>query len=379
MRAKMTASFLIVLFVVGMTIATLCLPKKKYSQSENRALAPFPKISFSAVTSGEFSKSFDSWFTDHFFGRDTWTAVNGGTEYALGKRENKDVFICDNQLMARLPEPNELYVNRSIDAMNSFAKKNQGPSYYAMLIPSASEIQADRLPKNATSTLWSQKDAIDGWYQTLGENGWSTVDAEGALEAHKGEEIYYHTDHHWTSQGAYYGYEELAKDLNIAAVSQSSMDVETVSTDFYGTLYNKAGFRGIQPDQIDYYFPNGGEGVESVTITTASGQETYNSLYFKEYLEKKDQYASFLGENRAYVSIKTTANTGKKILIFKDSYANSLVPFLTSAYDEIDLVDLRYVNDSFTQQFTPTEYDDVLLLYSVDVFSSGNDLSKIDW
>lgn len=375
MKAKIRASFLVGIFVIGMTLGTFFLPKQSYSASENRALASFPKISLSTISSGEFSSSFDTWFSDHFAGRDTWTAVNGETEYLLGKRENEEVFLCNNQLMARLKAPNEGFVEGNISALSSFYKKNTTPAFYVMLVPSASEIQVDRLPKNAKNTLWSQKEAIDQWYKELGDAGWTTVDVAGALADHNEEEIYYRTDHHWTSLGAYYGYEELAKTIGMDITPKEDMVIETASTDFYGTLYSKAGFREVSPDTIEYYFPNGVEGVESVTINDTE----YDSLYFRENLEAKDQYASFLGENRSYVSVKTTANTGKKILMIKDSYANSLIPFLTSSYDEIDLVDFRYINETFTDHFSPDDYSDIVVLYSVDTFSSGNDLSKIDW
>ena len=100
----------------------------------------------------------------------------------------------------------------------------------------------------------------------------------------------------------------------------------------------------------------------------------YDSIYFMDYLGKKDKYCVFMGENRAYTNIKTNADNGKKLLVIKDSYANSFIPFLTQHYSEIAVIDLRYVKTSIRDFVDPDDYEQTLFLYNASTFAEDKNI-----
>ena len=117
--------------------------------------------------------------------------------------------------------------------------------------------------------------------------------------------------------------------------------------------------------------------VEKFIVASGDGQTEYGDMYFPEYLTQKDKYSYFTGTNEAYEKIVTKADTHRKLLIFNDSYTHSLVPYLTRDYGEIDLIDLRYVNVPVDTLIDIHDYQDVLFLYSVDVFMNTKTTAKL--
>jgi hypothetical protein len=190
--------------------------------------------------------------------------------------------------------------------------------------------------------------------------------------------IYYRTDHHWTTYGAYLAYAAASGQMGYAAPDISSYNVEHASSEFKGTFYSKALYNNIPDDTIDFYFNAEDEAAVTVEITSAFGEEpaVYDSMYFRDYLNVKDKYSSFLGTNTPIVKIKSD-NDGGKLLIIKDSYAHCYAPFLTENYSEITLLDMRYIQISYKSVIDMSDYDQVLFLYNVSSFASDTDLKKL--
>ena len=186
------------------------------------------------------------------------------------------------------------------------------------------------------------------------------IDVYNELASKKEEYIYYKTDHHWTTDGAYYAYEKFCEEAGILKKKKSEYDIETISKDFYGTSYSKAGFKDITPDTIKIYIP---KDKENYKIEYSDSKIEDNTLYSMDNLNKKDKYAVFFGGNHPLVKITTGIKNNKKLLVIKDSYANSFVPFLTSIYNEIYMVDLRYYDDSVTKLAKLNGIDNILFLY----------------
>ncbi len=371
MKGKKFAALAFFICMFLLPILTFALPAKQFSEIENRYLEEFPTLNLQTIMNRKFMNGFESYIADHFVGRDQWVAVKGYSEYAMGKRENNGIFLCNNALIEHLEEPNEEYTQQNIQGIRDFAQ-NTGKTPYLMLIPSASEIQQDRLPMFAQT--WSQKDYTDSICSAL-EGVVTPIDLYGTLTEHKDDYIYYRTDHHWTTYGAYLAYQQLSNYLPLVSLEPESVD-NPVSDSFLGTLYSKAGYRNVQADTINAYrIPEG----RTVQCSVFTGQETkeYDSPYFAEKLEVKDKYSYFLGENQPIVTLNSNAGTGKKLLVFKDSYAHSLAPMLTESYDQITLVDLRYINGGYSEYIDVSQYDDVLMMYSVDVFAHQQNPSKL--
>lgn len=350
-------------------LATFLLPAKEFSSIENRYLEKFPQFNLTSVLDRSFMNGFENYVSDHFVGRDQWVAVKGYSEYAVGKRENNKIFLCENRLIEHLDKPNEDYIAANIQGINQLAENTSNANIYFSVIPSASSIQKQYLPVNAPG--WDQLAVIEKVYAQV-DGRVNTIDLASVLKEHKDEEIYYRTDHHWTTYGAGLAYQKLSQEMNLTG---NSLLTQKVSENFYGTLYSKAGYRSITPDTIEACPVN----IEECLVNNGTQTVSYPSIYFDEYLSQKDQYSYFLGSNQPRITIKTGSSSDRKLLLCKDSYAHALAPYLLQDYGEITLLDLRYINTDFSDQIALSEYDDILLLYSIDVFTHQKNPAKLSF
>lgn len=381
--------------ILGISISTLVLPKRESSENENRSLAKFPSlvneaklekaenfgdflgaIKWNYITErkkASFMDDFETYFADHLVGRDLWVEGANTISKLTGKQEINGVYTVDNQMIQSFRKYDEEEVAKSIAAMNKFAERFPDKQMSFMLVPTAQELFKDKLPSYAG--LLGEKDFIDKCYSQL--EGIAPIDALSYLSEHKNEYLYYRTDHHWTSLGAYYAYCAAAKTLGYGAYGLNSFNVETVSSDFRGTLYSKTLDSGVPADSMDYYTLSNGE--PKVTLKSINnGKETvYDSLYVRDYLKVKDKYSSFTGENAPVVEITTDVDNGKNLLVIKDSYAHALVPFLSKHYSKITMIDMRYINTGLDSVINFDEYEQVLFMHNVITFTEDGSLKKL--
>ena len=352
-------------FIAAVFVLRLCLPAREFSERENRYLQQRPAFSLSSLFSGDFTARFESYTTDQFPFRDVWTTVKARCELLSGKRENNGVYYCGGgELISRFDAPDAAFVLENAGFVRALAENVDAPVYFA-LIPGASEIRSDRLPANAPNG--SQSEVIEAAYA---DSGAVNVDMLSALSAHGGEYIFYRTDHHWTTLGAFYGYNALRSALGLSPADIASYDRRTVSESFYGTAYSSSGFSWVPPDVMEAFVPDGG-----VTVTNYNtGSPEQSPLYDESALEKKDKYTYFLGGNSPRISIETGNTEKPGICIIRDSYSDCFVPFLLEDYSRIDLLDLRYYKESVSAYIEDGGFDMVLVMYSVQNFSSDNNL-----
>lgn len=371
---------LFALFMLAMPILTLVFlspEKKPFSENENRYLAEFPKLSLDSYLNEKFMEGFDEWISDRFIWREDWIRIKNKTDEITGKTEINGVFIENDMMMQVWIGYDEAVLEKNIKAINKFVAGHPDIPSYFMLVPNAQEIYSDILPPFAE--VGDQKEFVDMFYGRL-EGFAGTVDAYSALEQNKDSYIYYRTDHHWTSYGAYLGYAAAGAQLGYSPVDVSNYTIEHASYDFRGTLFSKTLDKGITADIIDYYFLAENEPDVKVSVydeyDVSTGKVTYNeydSMYFREYLDVKDKYSSFLGQNSPIVTVESgNAKSDKSILVIKDSYAHSLVPFLTKEYSKVTMLDLRYINADFQMFVSLEDYDQILFLYNVITFSEDD-------
>lgn len=346
-------------FIAVFLVAGAASPDKSFSELENRALQTMPKPTVDNVLDASFMTSFEKYCNDQFFGRDTWVGLKAAAELAVGKRENNSVYVCKNDTLIPLfKTPDQTRVDKNVAAVNTFVENAKVPVHFS-LIPGQATIWADKLPQGAPNP--DQKAIIDGIYAQVKAQSYDTYQG---LYDHKAEEIYYRTDHHWTSLGAYYGYTSLIKALGMEPVALETYQKTVVSDSFYGTTFSTSGVRNIKPDSIWTYVPD--TGIE--VISNFEGEPVPGSMYNAAALEKKDKYTYFMGGNQPLAVIKNPAVDGPKILILRDSYTDSLVPFLTQHFSEIHLYDLRYNRGSASKYIADNGIDMALVLYSVPNF-----------
>ena len=167
----------------------------------------------------------------------------------------------------------------------------------------------------------------------------------------------------------------LAEALGYDPVPLESYQKTTVSTEFYGTVFSSSGVRWVKPDEMDVYVPEEGITVVSHTYDSKGNPvEEPRQLYDESFLAKKDKYSMFLGGQQS-LGVVTTGNTDKpKLLLIRDSYSDSLLPFLTPHFSEIHLMDFRYCKLSPAQYIQDNNIDQALVLYSVPNFVSDANL-----
>ena len=358
-KGEKTAALLFSVYLTVVFVMNLIIPDRPFSDKENRFLQPFPSFSAASVTDGTFSSRFEEYCSDHFIGRDVWIALKARLELLQGKNENNGVFLCQGERLIEpltVPEPEE--VQRRIESVNSFAGRVSVPVVLG-LIPTQAEIYSELLPSGVKNA--SQSALISAVYKSTETE--SCADIIGALESYKNDYIFYRTDHHWTTLGANRAYAVLTDLLGIP--ERSDFDRRVVSTDFCGTSYSSSGFFWIRPDTMEIYI-NSSKDV--VAERYESGNVRITGLYDDSMLETKDKYRYFLGGNCARIVLRTGKEDLPSLLIIRDSYADSLVPFFLQDYSEIHLLDLRYYRDPPAEYVSQYGIDSVLILYSTENF-----------
>lgn len=349
--------FIFCLYIGGMLLFAMVLPDQEFSEMENRYLQPFPRVSMDGFESGRYMKEMENYISDHMVFRDQWVCMKASLEVLTGKKENNGIYFGkDGTLFQRVEIKEEEKLLEKATYINKLAENVDVPVCFG-LIPTASEVWEEKLPKGAKTeqqTKW-----IETLYQTVDVD---TIDFFKELEQHQEEEIFYKTDHHWTSLGAYYGANIIFEHLGIKNVDLSSYESRVVSEEFYGTLYSKSGAWWVKPDEIRMYVPEQGKEV----FSTFSGEEESGKLYDYKKLDGKNKYAFFLGGNQPLCIVTSESGKNQKLLVVRDSYSDSLVPFLSERFGEIHLFDLRYNRLSIKNYVKENEIDQILVLYSFE-------------
>lgn len=367
-KALWIQTVLFLVFIALGLVLHLVIPDKDFSQQENRTLQTLPQFSFEDLFKGKFTTKFEDYITDQFPLRDSWTSLKARSELWSGKDENNGIYLCEGQQLLEAftyPEQDDLDFN--LEAVNALAEKSDVPVYFA-LIPSASEIRSSLFPSGAPND--SQKEFIDYAYSASSA---ITVDMYSALSAHADEKIFYRTDHHWTSLGAYYGYTAIAEAMGFEPVSLSSYTEKVVTDAFYGTTYSSSGFSWIEPESISTYVEQG----DAVITNYPSGAPVEGSLYVESFLEAKDKYSYFYGGNTPLLTIETGNTDAPSLLIIRDSYMDSLSPFLFEHFSTIHIIDMRYYNTSLDAYIQNNDIDNILVCYSVPNFATDGNIFMI--
>ena len=358
-----TALFCVFLFGFGMFF--FLLPDREFSEQENRNLSQFTAPTLETLRSGKFMEDFEEYVVDQFPLRDGWIRLKALGERALGKQENNAVYFgADGQtLFAHFTHPSEEELAKRVEYVNQFAVNADIPVYFA-LIPDKSYVWADRLPANAPNV--DDGSTISEAAQ-LCDNRVNWIDLSAALS---GDDAFYRTDHHWSTLGAYQGYQAIAQAMNGTYTVPAGEPV-LASDSFLGTTFSSCGAGWVEPDSIYTMVPE--EGIEVTRYPSGTPEE--GELYDESFLDKKDKYSMFLGGNQPLCVIRNpNAATDQKLLVIRDSYCDSLAPFLAQDCAEIHLIDLRYYKVAPSTYARENGIDQALVLYSAANFASDTNL-----
>lgn len=353
------------LFYGGILLADAALPERLFSETENRRLAQRPELQIRNVIDGSYGKNYEEYVADQFPWRDGWIVLMAGTERVTGKKDVNGVYFSPGNTLVEMHTPemvNEEKAERKAARLLLEAravKQEIEGDVGIMPVPSTAAVQADRLP--AFAVEFDQA----GWLARLkngaGEAGVLYVDVFAALKSHADEKIYYGTDHHWTTLGAFYGWQAMEKTFGRSAPALTEYDRTAVTDSFYGTLQAKVNLPAAA-DTIEI-FERRGEGAHPVSFIFEN--RTADSCYFYERLKTGDPYAFFLDGNAPLIELEGDGPADAEILVVKDSFANCFVPFLTREYGRIWILDKRYYRSGVKTPVRELKPKDVLYLYSV--------------
>lgn len=343
--------------------------QRTYSPVEKRELQTRPEISITKVLDGRFQKKYELYLRDQFPGRDHWVSFQTDMELFMGKNEIHNVYIGKNHYLLEHYTEKEFdpqQISKNLQALEKFVgKAKQNADVHVMMVPTKSWVLREKLP--AFAPHYKEQKFYDALQQKLEQED-VLISVEPVLDAHKEEEIYYRTDHHWTTLGAWYAYEQYTKavggDLQRA---QGKKKFRCISKDFYGTTYAKINY-ARQADKIEIYEP-----ADKLRVVYNMGEKKTKTLYDVSFLKTADQYSVFTGGNQAVLEITGGIKNGKTLLLIKDSFANSILPFLAEDYEKLVVVDLRQLNvsgDRLLEMFSPT---DILILYNSAQFAQDKE------
>ncbi len=357
MNTKNKYFFIILIsFWVILTILNFIVPTKDFSENENRMLAKLPKFEFEELINGKYVEKLDNYINDQFVFRDMWIKIKSLQEILLGKTENNGVYIGkDGYLFEKVKYTNksEEKINSLVGKINNF-RENTNILTYFMLIPNSIYINQEKLPDFA-ETL-DQEELINKIYGMT--NNIKTINTVDTLKQNKDKYIFFKTDHHITSNGAYLLYLEFCKEANINPITEYK---EEVTDSFLGSFDSKAQIINQEKDKIIVYKnSNNTEG-----ITAYYDKETTNSIFNEDFLSKKDKYSYFLNGNNAKVVVKTKQKNGKRLLVIKDSYSHIMAQFFCQNYEEIHFIDPRYYNNFIEEYAKENKITETIFLYNV--------------
>lgn len=382
-------------FIYVMAVLFWVLPDSDFSPQENRKLAAAPELSAENFFSGNLTEQVSGYMADQFPFRDFFVGMKALSETAQLKGQNNGVILgSDGYLITRMDYPNETVLKTNLNAAARFQQAAQEQGIRSVTaFAGRKQDTCDKYLPAAYGSYYSDRiwDILDG---IAGERDFEYINLRDPLRryASDGEMVYYKTDHHWTSLGAYYAYTQVIEALGDTPLPLDAFKVETASEDFYGTTWSAAGAKWVKPDAITYYHGRNEsytmeiedntrqfEGYTGCTYEVRDGKNyaVFDSIYVREFLKEKDQYASFLGGNFGYTHI-TANGTGERetLLVLKDSFAHSMAPFLLQHYDLI-LVDLRYYKVPMLRFCEENGIDKVLMLYNMETLTEGDYLKVL--
>lgn len=351
---------LLALLLLALTAADLVKPDRLFSETENRILAQKPESSLENILSGGYEEDYESYATDQFVSRDRWVAMKTRMDILLQKKLIKGVYLGQDGYLIEQHLPgnyDQEKVSKRLDQLLGLTE--QYPGTMVMLVPTADNILVDKLPPHAVS--FDQRELLARVREKIGEE--HVLDLFPILEKHREEQIYYRTDHHWTTLGAYYGYQQWTRAMDYPPRNFDPQDLVTVSDSFLGTLHSRLNLP-MEADEIQIFPRTVSSRVRVVYDFTREAV----GYYEPSYLETKNQYGYFLDDNHGFVEIDTAyVAQDRELFLIKDSYANSLIPILAPHYEKIYVLDLRYYNGSLfslMEQYVTGEKVDVLVVYN---------------
>ncbi len=364
-----------IVFIFGFAVWSFLLKDRKFSEMENRNLAQFPEFTWKNLKDGTFTDGLEKYMSDQLPLKDELVTLKTDSDRLLMHDLQNGVYFGKDGYYLQDYKENTKQIEKNVGCINDLAKLCPDANINFMLVPNSISVMSDKLP--AVNTAEKQQDTIDKVKGMLDEKiNFYCPMSELKAAVDGGVQAFYKTDHHWTSDGARAGFDGLMKFMGEGEL-KADYDVRELDG-FLGTLYSKAPSAFAEKEKMKLYTDKG----NSMKVEFVSEKRTADSLFDSSFEDKKDKYSTFLGGNYANVHITSTgAQKDEKVLILKDSYANCAMPYFTSMYSDVTMIDLRYYHvqeKTVSQYIKDNKIDKVILLYNVDFLNSDNNFVWIE-
>lgn len=312
---------------------------------------------------------------DQFVLRDQWINAQRATdEIVFQKVEEGGILIGKDQWMFTklftVDDSTQKQLDKNVQAVSDFAAKYPGKVTF-LLAPSASVIYSEELPAGAP--MVDENAMLDEIFSEIGQSA-DVLDLRDVFTANKDQYLYFKTDHHWTPLGAYLAYQQFCTLKGLTPFDCAARESATVE-DFQGTHYSATRLWNVENDSITYYPLENPMTIFRITGEAQYEPETTENLINTEKFSTRDKYAAFLDGNNGYSVIE--GNGTGSILVVKDSYANSFIPYLTENYAKIGVVDFRNFKYGLDSTIAQEGYDQILILYNFQTFIADTNLIYI--
>lgn len=389
-KANLVTVILFLTLIFGFSIAFLLTPDRAFSEQENRSLRTLPRFSLDSLCNGSFGDDMNDYYADQFPLRDYLVGWKGLAELGLGKGENNGILLGKGGQLAKrtfdIKTADGREITVSLDAFDptlidaATAGINRTAANLDVPLTVFLTGRTVDVAASAFSYPTEQSDALFARIYGGIDPSVQAINSVPMLRAcyDRGEYVYYKTDHHWTTLGAYYGYVEMMKawGMQNEILPIGHFDRQTVSERFYGTAWSAGGMKFVRPDSVEIWYA----GNESDFCVIADGEELAGGLYNLDYLSKKDHYSTFLDGTHDVVTVtKRGGEERPTLLILKDSFANAAAPFLAQHFNLV-LLNLSSTRNDYTNATElARKYgaDRVLILYTVENLVTANKLGRL--
>lgn len=346
-------TILFIAIIFGILIASIFLKDIKISKFERRKLASFPKIS------EDFSEDLDEYLLDQFPFRNSLISLNSIiNRKLLNKMDNNDVYVIENNVFEKNYPLDEKSCTGFINKINKVIEEcDENRVFYSVIPDKSYFLEDDKYLKLDYSKMYGMlKSNIKAEY----------IDIINLLEL----DDYYKTDIHWKQENLDKVVNKIIQSLGKDYKKQDYVEKEYKY--FYGASYSKAGLN-LQPDILKYLVT---EYFNRVKVNHLEYGK--KSVYDEEKLINLDSYDVFLSGASSYIEIKNNnLEDNSSLILFRDSFASSIVPLLIPYYNNIKIVDLRYIDFDIAKEKIDLGNSDVLFLYSTLIINNS-DILKIN-
>ncbi|MBE6015500.1 MAG: hypothetical protein E7241_09090 [Lachnospiraceae bacterium] len=423
---KCIAFFL--LMGIGAVTALIIPLRPTKSDLEKRELAKFPEFTLASFLDGSYFSQIDTWYSDTFPFREQLLACNSflqsfngiGSVQIHGNVQAGDEIPTESGELATLEEdtsseePSSVTPSTEEDVnvptqtlgpvfvagnsayefyrfgkdastkyaavINTAAEKFEGTaSVYDIIIPnSMGVVLPDKIRENINTS--DQREAINYMYSVMSDKV-KKVNIFDTLKSHKGEYIYFRTDHHWTQLGAYYAYTEFCKSKGISPKPLEYYEVKQFEG-FLGSFYSDSGQApelAKTPDTVYAYYP---KATNKMTYLDRKGNEgSWNIINDVSSWGAGSKYNCFIGgDNPLSTIVNPEINDGSAVVVVKESYGNAFVPFLVDHYNYVYVVDYRYYQGKLGDLVAEKGIKDVIYINNIMATGTNvriNDLIRI--